>query len=82
MVSKWRSEEEFERKAVELPDLTITSVFPVKVFVTVLFCMVIPTKVLLLMGTNKIDAEAILAAGTQYMFIMGFSGIPTPVSAM
>lgn len=45
-------------------------------------CMVIPYQILSLMVRNNSDAGAILSVGTQYMFIMGFSGIPATISAV
>lgn len=45
-------------------------------------CMVIPYQILSLMVIHNTDAEAILAVGTQYMFIMGFSGIPATISGI
>lgn len=44
--------------------------------------MAIPHQILSLMVINNNDAGAILAVGTQYMFIMGFAGIPTTICAV
>ena len=45
-------------------------------------CMGIPYQILSLMVKNNKDAGAILAVGTQYMFIMGFAGIPSTICAV
>lgn len=44
--------------------------------------MVIPTQLLSLMVRNNTDAGAILTVGTQYMFLMGFAGIPATICAV
>ena len=45
-------------------------------------CMVIPRKVLSLMVIGNSQAQAILDQGEQYMFLMGFIGIPMVISTI
>lgn len=54
----------------------------ISILIYMFCCMVIPYQILSLMVKNNRDAGAILAAGTQYMFIMGFAGIPSTICAV
>lgn len=51
----------------------------ISILIYMFCCMVIPNQILSLMVKNNRDAGAILAVGTQYMFIMGFAGIPSTI---
>lgn len=54
----------------------------ISILIYMFCCVGIPYQILSLMVKNNKDAEAILAAGTQYMFIMGFAGIPAMICAV
>jgi len=52
------------------------------VIIYLFVCMVIPRQVLSLMVIGNSQAEAILDQGEQYMFLMGFIGIPMTISTI
>lgn len=54
----------------------------ISILVSMFCCMVIPHRILSLMINHNADAEAIITVGTQYMFIMGFAGIPQTICAV